>query len=334
MKKVKRTLSLRMQIALIVLLCWLLPVLMVLCFMGRYLSDSVGAPAEQELGAQFQVHLRMCADRVNSAAEASRLASYDPTIRDAWNSYGQNENASALYRSCRAFLTRQYQPDSRFRYCVLWFPGLDMTLTTVNTGVVYQQAERWWAEDLPQVQALAEGLDTAVGFLESDGRMYLVRNLVNPAYETYAVLSLALNQPYYFEDLAALTWASDVCVQLGDADDLVVKGAPVAQAGRGVIGGMVKGSGYRLSATAALDYDILLSQVRPYVYILVAMALLLVPLLLFTFRVLRQRVSRPVEVLMEGSSHINRGELGYQLDYRANNREFQYLTESFNHMSA
>lgn len=334
MKKVKRTLSLRMQIALIVLLCWLLPVLMVLCFMGRYLSDSVGAPAEQELGAQFQVHLRMCADRVNSAAEASRLASYDPTIRDAWNSYGQNENASALYRSCRAFLTRQYQPDSRFRYCVLWFPGLDMTLTTVNTGVVYQQAERWWAEDLPQVQALAEGLDTAVGFLESDGRMYLVRNLVNPAYETYAVLSLALNQPYYFEDLAALTWASDVCVQLGDADDLVVKGAPVAQAGRGVIGGMVKGSGYRLSATAALDYDILLSQVRPYVYILVAMALLLVPLLLFTFRFLRQRVSRPVEVLMEGSSHINRGELGYQLDYRANNREFQYLTESFNHMSA
>ena len=45
----------------------------------------------QALRQQFQLNLQMGADRVNSAVEASRLPSYDPEFRNAWNQYLQDE---------------------------------------------------------------------------------------------------------------------------------------------------------------------------------------------------------------------------------------------------
>ena len=36
---------------------------------------------------------------------------------------------------------------------------------------------------------------------------------------------------------------------------------------------------------------------------------------------------------MAGAAQIEQGKLGYQLSYQANSREFQYLTDSYNHMS-
>ena len=121
MKENKREVSLRRQILFIVLLCWLIPVVMLLTMMIWYLGGAVGSRAEENYSNQLVVHLRMCADRLNSAVEASRLASYDTTIREAWNEYQRDGNYAALYRETREialvlerYYDRRYHKNERY----------------------------------------------------------------------------------------------------------------------------------------------------------------------------------------------------------------------------
>lgn len=337
MKKEKRTASLRWQILMIVLVCWLVPVVLVLTMMGTYFIDAVGDRAERNLSEQFQVQLRMCGDRVNSAVEASRLASYDTTIRDAWKTYREDGNYASLYRQTMRFLTRQYQTDSRFRYSVFWFQEdpEDMQLLVINStqGEMYQEISQWWSSDLAAARELAGTLDTSVGFLEREGRLYLVRNLLNTDYEVIGVLALAMNPAYYFDDLAALLWASPVEVSLGETVRLTVRGEGALPPEGNILTGQVSGSGYVLSARAALDYGVLLSQMENYQLMLAVMLVLLLPLLALTVVFFRRKVSQPVAMLLEGARQIENGQLGYQVDFQADTREFRFLTDSFNRMS-
>ena len=81
MKKPKQTMSLRRQMVVIILVCWLLPVLMAVFIMGWYLISSLGQGAKQSLSEQFQVNLQMCADRVDSAVAVSYTHLTLPTKR-------------------------------------------------------------------------------------------------------------------------------------------------------------------------------------------------------------------------------------------------------------
>lgn len=254
MKKPKQTMSLRRQMVLIIVLCWLLPVLMVVSIMGWYLINSVGRGGKQSMSGQFQVNLQMCADRVNSAVEASRLASYDPTIKNAWRVYQLDQNYASLYQETQAFLNRQYGSDSRFRFSAFWFleapEKMRLTALTGISGTAYTQAREFWTEDFEAAAELAADLDTAIGFLEREGRVYLVRNLLDSHYETMGVLVLSLNFPYYFEELSTMTWASSVEVTLGETEILPVFGE-IPEESRKVIEVVSNnGNGYKLSARA------------------------------------------------------------------------------------
>lgn len=336
MKKPKQTMSLRRQMVVIILVCWLLPVLMAVFIMGWYLISSLGQGAKQSLSEQFQVNLQMCADRVDSAVEASRLASYDSSIKDAWETYELDGWYPALYKETQAFLNRQYGSDSRFQFSTFWFSENpeEMTLATSNgvSGSGYTEVRRFWSEDFEAAKTLALNLDTAVGFLERDGRVYLVRNLMDSDYRTMGVLVLALNFPYYFEDMGTLPWVSSVEVTLGADAAIAVLGEIPADA-RDVIQAVSDGNGYKISARAGLNYGVLLAPFTAYIYLFVGMLLLLLPMLLITFQFFKQKVNEPVEKLMAGAAQIEQGKLGYQLSYQANSREFQYLIDSYNHMS-
>ena len=98
--------SLRRQMSLIILLCWLLPMVLAATLVGWYLLSGAGRQKEQAISQQFQLNLQLVADRVNSAVEASRLSSYDPEFREAWNQYRQDGNYAMLYRRSSALFDR------------------------------------------------------------------------------------------------------------------------------------------------------------------------------------------------------------------------------------
>ena len=327
--------SLRRQMSLIILLCWLLPMAIAAGAVGWYLLSGAGRQREQSVMEQFQLNLQLAADRVTSAAEASRLPSYDPELRTAWNQYRQDGEYAHLYRQCSALLTRLYQSDSRFRYAAFCFMENPREKSIValssSAGLLSsRQARDQWQEALPSVLGLALGLDTSVGFLERDGELYLVRNLMDADYRNFGVLALALNTDYLYGDLALLPWASSVTVDLGRGTDLTVKGEYIP--GEHDLEYNVRQPDFNLWGCAEVDYSVLMAGFQTYPWLLGAMGRSLL-LLLFTFRFFRQKISQPIRELMEGAGQTRQGELGYQIASGTGSREFQYLTDSFNQMS-
>ena len=325
--------SLRRQMSWIILLCWMLPMAIAATGVGWYLLSGVGRQKEQAIFQQFQLNFQLAADRVNSAAEASRLPSYDPDLRDAWGKYRQDREYAPLYRQCSSLLTRLYQSDSRFRYAVFGFSESPEKMSSVvpgsSAGLLSNQVRDQWRDDLPAVLELAVGLDTSVGFLVQGGELYLVRNLIDSSYQTIGVLALALNTDYFYGDLALLPWASCVTLDLGRDTALTVKGDDTP--GGHDLEYAVRQPDFTLQGCAAVDYRSLMVGFQTYPWLLGAMGLSL--LLLFTFRFFRKKISRPIQVLMEGAGQIRQGELGYQIEAGTGSREFRYLTDSFNQMS-
>lgn len=328
--------SLRGQMTFIILLCWLLPMALAAAALGGYLTLGVGRQTRRSVAEQFQLNLQMAADRVESAIEASRLPSYDPELREAWNQYRRGGSETALYRRYSALFNRLYQSDSRFRYAVFCFSdspeGMSITVLNGSSGLLFSQVGDRWKEDRAAVLELAGELDTAVGFLERDGQLYLVRNLVDSGFRPIGVLALAMDLPYYFEDLSLLAWASAVEVELGTAP-LTVKGS-AESLGPEDVRAVVAGRDFTLGGRAAVDNSVLLAGFSTYRYVVAAMGLSLLLLLLFTFRFFRRKISRPIDALMEGAAKIREGQWGRQIDCAAGSREFEYLTGSFNEMSA
>ncbi len=333
----KSTPSLRRQMAWIILLCWLLPMAIAATVVGWYLLSGSGRQKEQAMAEQFQMNLQLGADRVNSAVEASRLPSYDPEFREGWNQYRRDGVYNLLYRRSYALFNRLYQSDSRFLYGVFCFADNpeDRVITVVNgsAGLFHNQVREQWTADSAAVLELAAGLDTTVGFLEREGRVYLVRNMMDSSYRPIGVLALALDPDYFFGDLALLPWASAVSVRLEPEVTLTLKGEAPPQPGGRTLEHTIRSRDYTLRGTAEVDYAALLTGAESYRWLLPAMGLSLLLLLLFTFRFFRRRISQPVQMLMEGAAHIRQGELGYQIDTGTGSREFQYLTDSFNQMS-
>lgn len=333
----KHTPSLRRQMSWIILLCWLLPMVIAATVVGWYLLSGAGRQKEQAMRQQFQLNLQLGADRVNSAVEASRLPSYDPEFRNAWNQYRQDENYAMLYRRSSSLFSRLYQSDSRFLYGVFCFADdpANRVITVVNgsAGLFYNHVREQWQADAEGVRELAAGLDTNVGFCLGEGQIYLVRNLMDASYRPIGVLALALDPDYFFGDLALLPWATAVSVSLEPEVVLTLKGNAPPQPGARTLEHAIQNRDYILRGTACLDYAALLTGAESYRWLLPAMGLSLLLLLLFTFRFFRRRISQPIQMLMEGAAHIRQGELGYQIGAGTGSREFQYLTDSFNQMS-
>lgn len=348
--RTKKTRSLKWQMMRIVLAGWLVPVTLILAVMGWYITDSLGTRTADSLNEQFTVNVRMCADRLDSALTASRTASSDPTIKNAWADYARDGLYPALYRSAYSFLDGQYRSDSRVRFAAFWFheapEHMRLAVYNQSLGLRYDRLKTYWQEDYRAAADLAATLDTDIGFLFRHGELYLVRNVMSPSFTPIGTLVLALNQSYYFENLTALPWAREVTVYLdGMALPLSKETLPppetLPQPGvirltaldQSYLTAASSQREYSLSAGVRLDLSSFLNQFSGYVWLLLGMSLLLIPLLLYVFSFFRRKVSDPVHVMMEGAGEIEAGKLGHQLSYRASSREFQYLTDSFNHMS-
>ena len=321
MARERRKRSLRGQMTFIILLCWLVPMALAAGALGGYLTLGLGRQSRQAIEEQFQLNLQMGADRVESAVEASRLPSYDPELGESWNQYRQDGNYALFYRRCYGLFNRLYQADSRFRYAAVCLSDSpeNTSITVVNgsSGSSEKQVRDRWRGDLPAVTELAASLDTAVGFLERDGQVYLVRNLMGRDFRPIGVLALALDLPYYFEDLSLLGWASSVSVELGADTVLSVKGGAPPPQGEKTLEHAVTTRDFTLRGMAAVDYAALLAGFGAYRWVLGGMGLSLLLLLLFTFRFFRRRISQPIEALMAGAADIQGGQGGCRIDCAA-----------------
>lgn len=354
MKNQKRH-SIKWKMLALVLVCWLLPFVLILGVMMYYLLTNQADNQARQLTNQLVMNDQICGERLDAALAASREASYDKTIHEAFNNYEKGIGGyNPFYTKSQGYIREQYGTRKAFSSTILWLyeepQSLNCSVYNERIGGSYEQISTYWESDHETVKKAAEKLGTSIGFVYREGRLYMVRNLVDRDYQPWGVLLMRLNMDYCFEPLKNFMDSISVRINF-EGNEILLRGkegafanAPeVSEAAKGVyefgtdkvyMYHTLKANDYSLSSTLASPARDGFSPFYGYRYVIAGMVLFLIPILFLLWNMFRRHIDVPVCAMMEGAGEIEKGALGYQLEYPAKSLEFQYLKDSFNHMSS
>ena len=353
MKKKKRT-SLKWKLISIMLMYWVLPFLVIIGTIGTYMLTSQESSQMERLISQVELNTKICVERIQGVIADSRQANYDRILYDQYKKYKRGEvGKSVLDNSIQTYLDSQYSQKKNNSIAVFMLADEPLTNKTTSynfsTGGSFAQITTFFNKDAEEVLAYAETLDTAVGFFQQDGRLYIVRNMMDSKFVPWGILVNRINVDYCFETLLKFQEDFNVRVNLNQVpiietgDDSAWDNVPelvferkasyMFHKDRAYTYHKVKDSDFQLSLVLNAKKSDLFTPLYGYIYVVLLMVLLLLPMLLLFLWLSRKYLSRPVDQMMAGAKEIEGGNLGYQLAGDTGSLEFEYLRESFNHMS-
>ena len=331
--------SLRAQLGLIVLLSYLIPVVLLGVFTGSLLLHRLEDQTRSAVTSGAEQAWTLTEQNVERTLELARDATYDGELTDTWQRWNGGSIGDAEYmRLCRSYLERKYSREQLISFSAC-FPVKNPELFMYpRGGSAYSAAE---LQDL-RTAVLAEGetLDTRCRFIQTSGRMYLVRNLLNLRMERFGMLILEIDTGRLFQPVSELerTWNAEAEIRLdaygNDETDWDALMPGLTDDGR------EKLYYTRLSGDEenALDLKLTMDrreqykEIYAYRSLLVFMSLLLIPILLLIGVYLRKRFVKPVTLLSDASRRIEEGELGVTVPLNDGD-ELGRLGQSFSHMS-
>lgn len=336
------------------LLCWFLPFLLIVGVSGYYMFGSYVDTILAKETEQLAFTSRICGERLNYVIDISKGASYDGSVNESFRFFQAGVfDEGTLMRQANYYLYKTYSHEDALRGVIFWAyknpEGVKASTYNESTGGTYRNIQEYWEKDHEDIRKLAETLDTSIGFWSVDGRLYIVRNMLDSNYEKIGVLVMLINQDYCFENLTDPALEKDVTVEINDCV-VVLEGERLTQ--EEIAGGKkLKQTGYSMSRKELDLYNVIngnaynmttfvryhdvdaFTPFYGYRILLLGMLVLLLPFLLVTLRMFRRYVTQPIEALMKGALEIEQGHLGYQMEQETESKEFKYLTDSFNEMS-
>lgn len=351
----KKKFSIQWRVIAIALGCWMIPFVLMVGMMVHYILSNQMGDRVDNMTDQVNFNMQTSVERLNQAIEDSRDASYEGELRSVYEAYKSNDYKDYwLSGRVRGYLNTKYTNDPSFSSTIFWYreapEKLNGEVYNSSAGGAYHQINTYWEYDHEAVREYAETLDTGIGFLDRDGRIYMIRNLVNRSFEPVGVLVMRLNTAYCFEgmrhflnDFDMGIYLNDLCLEFTqDGEQENKEGMRPEEYPQGstweggylYIRNLVKENSYRLDTLVRIPKTVVMDSMYAYMRILGVMIVLLVPLVVFLIFMVRRHILQPTEQLMEGAREIQEGNLGYQITFEAGSQEFVYLTESFNQMSS
>lgn len=350
-QKERHQYSIRWRMIGVLLLCWMIPFTFLIGILGVYLAGNHSDMTAEDFRSQLEFNNKICVERLNGVIASSRLASYDGVLLETLEDYRDGKMGYIdVSRSCKEYLKTKYQKNDAISSAVLWFHenGIDGFFSVYNERAngTYQQIRSYQAKDHERVASYAETLGTGIGFLERNGRLYLIRNLVDSHFRTQGTLVFLLNGEYCFSSLNEYPLADGVVLSVAGQTLWLMEneGLKIWEEGqteesyewihdRLYLRDVCKGDRYTLESAMLMQKVVTKYPFYGYPYVLGGMLISLIPMLLLMMYVFRRQVTDPVALLSEGARHIEKGDLGYQLTEATGSLEFTYLKDSFNRMS-
>lgn len=349
MQKLKRRHSLKWSMVRMLVLCWVLPVYLIVGGAGLYILHSMTQQAREHIVLSADNAVELTVAKLNGAVASSRKASYIPTIKDAWTTYQETGEAVELYTTINTFLYHQYKYDEKFLNTIVTFTADNsmsfyVSNVTQNGGAVGVRKYREYLE--PAVLEMSKTLGTGIGFVEMDGHIFMVRNLMDSTYRPFAVIVNELNNASLFSDLANISWATDVTLWLNNTQ-LTLTGSSLPaptlvyneqlltqQDSSFLLCQQTRQTAYLLQYSAVLQPSSLHEQRSVTTISIALISILLVPLFILIFSFFRRSVTHPLDAMTDAAKEIEQGHFGTQVKQTAlRSSEFGYLGDSFNTMS-
>lgn len=336
----KKKTSLRMGLLTVIVICWLVPLIIVVALAGVLLENSYQASAQQEIETSAENALQQVQMQLEGAISDSKAVSYDGIVRSAYRSFLQNGDSAALYRSVNDYLTQNFAREEQYRvvFISFWEPSVEADAYLLSSGTTGYELLRQCQSNTPRILEAMAQADTNIRFLTMDGQLYMARNLLDSNFIPYASVVMLMDCGIIFQPLEGISRVKDMCLHLDECSFRVDEQGALTvleeeEAQESQVRYEVEADGHAFSFTANLiAYDLWAE--NPWMYWAIAgVALMVIPLLSVTIGLFSHHVTRPIETLAEANLLVQSGKRGYEITQNPPNREFAKLYDHFNAMS-
>lgn len=337
----------------LLVMSWLLPLVLIGAVVFYVLSHQIERQSAEEMQRAMDTAAEICEGKLKDTIRASRNASYVPTIKESWEAYQKNGDSQELYENVYRFISTFYNYDENLCSSMVYFCEKPERLYISYSGKIgadYESVRFFKQNAWENVRALAETIDTRIGFYHCMGHLYLVRNIVNHDFVPVAVIVLELDCEGIFQGLEGIAWHEDSFVWI-DGENVTGRTVPEGWTADEVLEADVHNSvylergtksfvyrsrmleGHKISYLVELDHDTIHSERVSMSVMLILAVLFTLPLMAFLVLFLYRHVNAPVLRLVEAFQKIEKGNFGCRIGQQEESEEFMYLTEAFNRMS-
>ena len=344
--------TLKWQMLRLLALGWLLPLTAIVLLFLVVVTGRLDRQSQRTITTSMEKAAEICILRLSDCIDASKNASYLPYIRDAWNAYEKSGDAGKLYNEVTVFLAEQYKYNPSFDMTVLIFTDEPETIYyTGNTTGRGSVSRIKYFKDSVRQQALdrSKELDTRTEFFESDGHVYMIRNLMNRNFKSYAVLVMELNPEEIFESLKSVWEYRGMYVSF-DREFLWREGDEfgfdpgnigngqarmLTQEGKDLVACSKESVDGDFIYAVAYDSAAVNLEKRSINVTFGILLLFLIPLIGMMIFFFNRKINRPITTLTDASKQLAEGKYGVKVDEEKSDKEGEIaeLTHNFNLMS-
>ena len=347
-KSPKNGFSLKWGLVAIMAICWVVPITAILLYSSYTLNNNVQDRLRDTIATSVNIAFQQTQDNISGAMAASRESSYNDTINDAYRQYLDDKDHVALYSTVNSYLLQQYGYDDNFNATLLFFTAEPDTIYYVSNRTDSREIDslkQYQNSFHSRVLEIYPQMGTQIRFLNEGNRLYMVRNIMDSRFQPYAVIVMECDQNVLYESIRSIVWVQRAAVDIDD-NTYVVTGEDGnwTEGGDGIwfdaksslytIRESAKLSGHKLRLSVVSDSALLTDELPDFVNLLPLMAIFGVLLFMLVLWAYYHYVSNPMDALVHAAGRMESGERGYTVKALPGSREFRYLTERFNGMSA
>lgn len=353
----KRKKSLKWSMIRKLLLGWFFPLFMLTLAVILLIMGNLYRQMEHTIMSSLEKTTDIMQMQLKDCELASKNASYMAVIAQAYARYQTDHDRGALKNSVDTFLTQQYawNDNCKTAELVLLEDGNCYYALNNSNGGTYQDIKFFHAQAKDIILKTAESLDTATTLVHVDGRIYMVRNLVNSKFVPYAVLSLELDKDSLMESYAGIWGYTDASMywngELTDSKDNSTSHTlsdytmqlfekeednTVYEHRQGVYSyahRKINTYNGTIIISVTLDNRVLHAEMITVQYVFLILIIFMIPLVVQIMRFFHKKVTVPLQELITAADAVREGNLGIQLENKEDNEEFYHVKDSFNHMS-
>ena len=341
MKKKPEKFTLGQTIVGLLILGWILPVLIMTTLLATFVDRRGAEQVDQTVFSAMDKAEEIFRLEMDACETASKNASYYSDIRDAYLECVRTGDDRSFSAEVNGFLRSEYKYNSLIRCAVLIFPKENDRFYTYNnsTGAGYGNVEYFLGNVEEEVRELAESLGTSTTLMSENGHTYMVRNLMLPDFTPYAVLALELNEQMLVSGYESVWGYTDSVFLLDGA--YMTGNAAVAEGaggkpdrGRSYVTRTLQVYNREITVIVSLDRSVLYEKRLANWLIFGILIIVMFPLMFLLFRFFDRSVLLPIGRMVHAYGEVAGKNYGYRIEEHSASREFYYMEQSFNEMSA
>ena len=335
-----RKVSLRYGFPAVLVALWILPIVIIVIISGTILTINIRETGRNELELLANGALEQTEMRIYALLDESKAVSYDGEVTRAYRQYLTDDDAAALYKSSAEYLNRAFLRDENVKAVFISFRDCGgISPYVVNReGISYKILKQFRDHAEDTIISFMNEADTGIYFLEIDGELYLVRNLLDSRFSPYATVSMLCDSSALFQAFRLIDPENDLFVSIDGPDyslspDGTLARIDPADIGSDYIRFSSEIDGHSLSYLSKADALTVSDVMKSVKGAVMIMAVLVVVLLSVMLSLLFRHVLNPVKTLADATEKVQAGQRGYIISDEAENEEFARLYSHFNSMS-